>query len=310
MLTFPVVAGVLEQGLVYSLMALGVFITFRILAFPDLSVDATFPLGAAVCAKMITSGYDPFLALIVSLAAGLIGGLLTGLLNTKLKISSLLAGILTMTALYSVNLRIMGRANIPLLRQPTFITILEETGLPQQYVPLLFFFSLVLIVKLVLDWFLHTEIGFALRATGDNPQMIRSLGVNTDAMKVLGLALANGLVALSGGLVAQYQGFADVGMGIGTIVAGLASVIIGEVLLHPQSVVMQVLSVIVGSMIYRLAIFLALRLGFAPTDLKLVTAVLVIIALAAPNLSRSRRQSKLLARLGKGMVNGVKPGGN
>ncbi|MBO8126590.1 MAG: ABC transporter permease [Firmicutes bacterium] len=300
MLTFPVVAGVIEQGLVYSLMALGVYITFRVLDFPDLSVDGSFPLGAAVSAKLIVDGYNPFVALVVALAAGLAAGAFTGFLNTRLRISSLLAGILTMTALYSVNLRIMGRANIPLLMEPTFLTLLEKAGIPSEYVALVSFFVLVVVVKLVLDWFLHTEVGFALRATGDNPIMIRSLGVNTDRMKVFGLAISNGLVAFSGGLVAQYQGFADVGMGIGTIVTGLASVIIGEVLFHPRRVVTQVLSVIIGSMVYRLAIFLALRLGFAPTDLKLVTTVLVIIALAAPTFSRWRKQAKLLPKSAAG----------
>ncbi len=292
MLSFPVLAGVLNQGLVYSLMALGVFLTFRVLDFPDLSVDGSFPLGAAVSAKLIIEGYNPFVALTVAILAGVAAGSFTGFLNTKLKISSLLAGILTMTALYSVNLRIMGRANIPLLQEPTFLTILEQWAPFGQYLPLLAFSIVVIFCMAALNWFLRTEMGLALRATGDNPHMIRSLGVNTDFMKIYGLALSNGLVAFAGGLVAQYQGFADVGMGIGTIVAGLASVIIGEVILRPRFITGQILAAIVGSLIYRFVIFCALRLGFAPTDLKLVTAILVIGALAAPNLSRNKKQDR------------------
>lgn len=299
MFSLPALTGALEQGFVFALMALGVFITFRVLDFPDLSVDGSFPLGAAVSAKLIIDGYDPFLALVISLAAGLAAGAMTGFLNTKFKISSLLAGILTMTALYSVNLRVMGRANIPLLREPTFLSVLQES-FTSRYLALICFLILVILVKLTIDWLLHTELGLALRATGDNPEMIRSLGVNTDRMKILGLSLSNGLVALSGGLVAQYQGFADVGMGIGTIVAGLASVIIGEVLLRPRKIAAQVLAAIVGSVVYRLVIFFALRMGFAPTDLKLVTAVLVIIALAAPHISHQRKQARFVAKFASG----------
>ena len=288
-------AGSLEQGLAFGIMALGVYLTFRVLDFPDLTVDGSFPLGGAIAATMIFSGYNPVLATLVALLAGFIAGGVTGLLNTKLKISGLLAGILTMTALYSVNLRIMGRPNIPLLRRDTLITMLEHAGLPRAFVALIAFLALTIILKLLLDWFLSTEIGLALRATGDNEAMIRSLGVDTDAMKLLGLCLSNGLVALSGALIAQYQGFADVGMGVGMIVTGLASVIIGTVLLAPRSIGAATLGAILGSVVYRFAVFFALRAGFAPTDLKIVTAGLVVVALAAPTL-RSRANTRVAVR--------------
>ncbi|NPV53262.1 MAG: ABC transporter permease [Firmicutes bacterium] len=288
-------AGSLEQGLAFGIMALGVYLTFRILDFPDLTVDGSFPLGGAIAATMIVGGYNPILATLVALLAGLIAGGVTGLLNTKLKISGLLAGILTMTALYSVNLRIMGRSNIPLLRRETLITMLKDAGLPEAFVALITFLALTIILKLLLDWFLMTEIGLALRATGDNEAMIRSLGVDTDAMKLLGLSLSNGLVALSGALVAQYQGFADVGMGVGMIVTGLASVIIGTVVLLPRNIGAATLGAVLGSIIYRFAVFFALRAGFAPTDLKIVTSALVVVALAAPAL-RSRANTRVAIR--------------
>lgn len=271
--------GTIEQGLIYGVMALGVYITFRILDFPDLTVDGSFPLGAAVAAKIIADGGNPLWGSLLAIVAGCLAGLVTGVLNTKLKISGLLAGILTMTGLYSVNLRIMGRANIPLLRKPTLVSWFGERGMA----PWVLFLVVLLLTKIFLDVFLTTELGFALRATGDNEQMPRSCGVNTDNMKLLGLALSNGLVALSGALVAQYQGFADVGMGIGTVVAGLASVIIGQALVRFNGLAWATTGVIVGSIVYRVAIFGALRLGLAPTDLKLITAILVVIALSGPS---------------------------
>lgn len=268
--------GTIEQGLVCGVMALGVYITFRVLDFADLTVDGSFPLGAAVVAKFIASGGSPLIGTFLAMGAGVLAGLTTGLLNTKLKISGLLAGILTMTALYSVNLRVMGRANIPLLRKPTLVNWFGSKGLA----PWVLFLVVVFLIKFMLDLFLKTEIGFALRATGDNEQMIRSCGVDTDSMKLLGLGLSNGLVALSGALVAQYQGFADVGMGIGTVVAGLASVIIGQALVRFSGLGWATMGVIAGSVVYRVAIFAALRMGLAPTDLKLITAILVVLALS------------------------------
>nr|WP_245526675.1 ABC transporter permease [Acetohalobium arabaticum] len=283
----------IEQGLVYGIMALGVYLTFRILDFPDLTVDGSFPLGAAVTAKLIISGVDPIISTLIAVLIGAVAGMITGFLNTKLKIVGLLSGILTMTALYSINLRIMGKANIPLLNQETVLTKIEALGFAGLWQTGIFFLIVIILLKLLIDWFLHTELGLALRATGDNQQMIRSLGVNTDLMIILGLALSNSLVALAGSLVAQYQGFADVGMGIGMIIIGLASVIIGEVVFSTRKIFWATLSVIGGSIVYRLAITTALRLGFAPTDLKIVTSVLVILALAAPTLKEDLKLSLL-----------------
>ncbi len=274
----------LEQGLAFSVMALGVYMTFRILDFPDLSVDGSLPLGAAVSAKFIVAGYNPFLSLIPALIAGGLAGTITGVLNTRFKIAPLLSGILTMTMLYSINLRIMGRPNIPLLGEKTIFKMMNNVGIPSPWNNLIILIIIVLLVKFILDLFLKTQIGFALRAAGDNPQMIRSMGVSTDTMKMIGVIIANALVALSGALVTQYQGFADVGMGIGTIVAGLASVIIGEVILGKKSIFITTLSIIVGSILYRLSISIALYIGFAASDLKLLTAIIVIIFLSTPKL--------------------------
>lgn len=275
-------SGSIEQGFAYGVLALGVYLTFRVLRFADLTVDGTFPLGAAVASSLIVKGVSPLGATLIACLAGMAGGAVTGLLHTKMRIQGLLASILTMTALYSVNLRIMGRPNIPLLRQPTLFTRLSEAGFDHPLQALVLFIGVALLIKLLLDAFLSTQLGLALRATGDNPDMIRSFGVNTESMTLLGLAFSNGLVALSGALIAQYQGYADVGMGLGTIIAGLASVILGNALLRPTTVFRGTLGALIGSILYRLAIFFALRAGFAPTDLRIVTAVIVILALAAP----------------------------
>ena len=274
----------LEQGLAFSVMALGVYMTFRILDFPDLSVDGSLPLGAAVSAKFIIAGVNPFLSLIPALIAGGLAGAITGFLNTRFKIAPLLSGILTMTMLYSINLRIMGRPNIPLLGENTIFKTISDLGIPSPWNNLIILIIIVILVKFILDLFLKTQIGFALRAAGDNPQMIRSMGVSTDTMKMIGVIIANSLVALSGALVTQYQGFADVGMGIGTIVAGLASVIVGEVVLGAKSIFITTFSIIVGSILYRLSISIALYIGFAASDLKLLTAIIVIIFLSTPKL--------------------------
>lgn len=285
----------LEQGLSYALVALGIALTFRVLAFPDLTVDGSFPLGAAVASRLIVAGVDPILAALAAPVAGFAAGCVTGLLNTRLKINSLLAGILVMTILYSVNLRIMGRANIQLLNEPTLFVPMEALAV-NRYVPVIAFFLVVAVVaKVALDLFLHTEYGLALRATGDNEQMIRSLGADTDAATVFGLGLSNALVALSGALVAQDQGFGDVGMGIGMIVAGLASIIIGEALLKPRTVFRLTLAAVLGSVVYRLIIAVGLRLGLAPTDLKMATGIMVILALGIPSL-RGVREGKIHLR--------------
>lgn len=273
--------GVLEQGLVYGIMVLGVYLTFRILNFPDLTVDGSFTLGGAVAASMVVAGHPPLLATCVAALGGIAAGAVTGLLHTRLRVSGLLAGILTMTALYSVNLRVMGRSNVPLLRRETVVTQVAEL-LPSPFATLLFLLASAVVLKLLVDWFLQTEYGLALQATGDNPGMIRSLGVDTDQTTLMGLALSNGLVALSGALVAQYQGFADVGMGIGMIVAGLASVILGQAVVRVRGVFFGTLAALIGSILYRSAAGAALQAGLAPGDLKLITALLVVGALAVP----------------------------
>jgi len=283
----------IEEGLLFAILALGVYISFRVLDFPDLTVDGSYPLGAAVAAIMIFKGSNPFLVLPLSILAGALAGLLTGILHTKLKIAPLLAGILTMICLYSINLRIMGRPNIslsPYLGHKTVISILKGVNLPLKniyFIPLIFLL-VVIALKLLLDLFLHTELGLAIRTTGDNEQMGRANGINTDTTKIIGLSLSNGMVALSGALFAQYQGFADVGMGIGMIIAGLASVIIGEALIRGKTLGIITFEVVIGAIAYRLAIAAALKwgynLGFKPTDLKLLTGLLVILILSFPIL--------------------------
>jgi putative ABC transport system permease protein len=276
----------LEQGLAYSLVALGIVISFRILSFPDLTVDGSFALGGAVVARLISEGLPPLYGILLAVLCGFLAGCCTGFLNTRLKINSLLAGILMMTILYSVNLRIMGRSNIQLLTVSTVLTPLENLEV-NRFIPIIVFFLLVsFVIKFLTDMFFHTQLGFAMRATGDNEQMIRTLGVNTDSMTVLGLGISNAFVALSGCLVAQDQGFSDIGMGIGMIVAGLAAIIIGETLIGKSSVQRMTLAAIVGSIIYKFIIAIGLRLGLAPTDLKMATGVMVILALGFPALKK------------------------
>lgn len=279
------------EGLVYGFVAIGVYITFRVLAFPDLTVDGSFPLGGAVAAILIINGVNPWLATLGALGAGLVAGLGTSLLNTKLRINALLSGILMMVALYSINLMIMGRANIPLLREVTIFEQVAQFFNTSTTVTLAIIFAAILatIILAILNWFLHTEIGLALRATGENQQMVRGLGGDTDMTTILGVSISNGLVALSGAVIAQNQGFSDVGMGIGMIILGLASVIIGEGIFRPKNVTAILLAVVGGAFIYRLFIGVALRLGLPPTNLKLITAVLVIIALAVPYVQKKIR---------------------
>ncbi len=281
----------LYEGLAYGFVALGVYLTFRVLSFPDLSVDGSFPLGGAIAAVLIIHGVNPWLATAAAMLAGCIAGLGTGLLNTKLRINALLSGILMMVSLYSINLLVMGRANIPLLRQVTvFDEVANFFGTNSGIIlSIVFMAVLTIIVLAALNWFLRTEIGLALRATGENEQMVRGLGGNTDMTTMLGVSLSNGFVALSGALIAQNQGFADVGMGIGMIVMGLASVIIGEGLFRPKGVTVILLAVFGGTFVYRLFIGIALRLGLPPTNLKLITAVLVIVALSVPFIRKKLR---------------------
>ena len=282
----------IAQGLLWALLALGVFITFRILDVADLTVEGSFPMGAAISAVLITMGVNPWVTVIVAGIGGMIAGAVTGWIHTKLKIPALLAGILTMIALYSVNLHIMGKANISLLRMDTVYSAIHSMGISNSVALTIIGVVVTVVVGLFLFWFFGTELGTSIRATGVNPQMIRAQGVNTDSMIVLGLLLSNGFVAVSGALIAQSQGFADIGMGVGTIVIGLASVIIGEVLFASSSVVrklfgnssfvLSLVAVVFGSIIYRIVIATVLYLGMPPNDLKLFTAILVALALSLP----------------------------
>ena len=284
--------GALEQGFAYGLMVIGLYLTFRILDFPDLTVDGSLPLGASVSAVAITSGYSPLTSILMASGAGFLAGMVTGILNTKFKILHLLASILTMIALYSINLRIMGRPNMSLLGQETVVDRFRNlTGLlPQHSTPVLFAIVCFVIVA-VLIWFMHTEQGLAFLATGDNMQMITSQGVNTDNVIIFGVGLSNALVAASGALVAQNQGAADVNMGVGTIIAGLASVIIGETVFGDKTISRALIAALLGSVLYRIAIALALgmKLGsfsITPSDLNLITAILVVFALVMPKMKR------------------------
>lgn len=277
------VLSTVSQGLLWAIMALGVFLTFRVLDIADLSVEGTFPLGAAVAATLIDAGHSVWFAMLIALIAGCIGGTVTALLTTKLKIPALLSGILTMIGLYSVNLMIMGKANVPLLRAETVFTRTEDLfGVSSVVATLIVGLIATTVVGVIMYWFFGTVLGTAIRATGCNPQMARAQGINTNVMVILGLLISNGLVALSGALVAQSNGFADVGMGTGTIVIGLASVIIGEVLFGTRSFKNWLISVVLGSVVYRAVIAIVLELGMPPNDLKLFTAVLVAIALSLP----------------------------
>ncbi len=277
----------LQQGLAYALVVLGVTISFRLLDFPDLTVDGSFTLGGAVVGIVISSGHSPLFGVFAALIAGSMAGATTGILNTKFGINKILAGILAMSVLYTVNLRIMGRPNIPLLNIRTLLTPFENSRLPGNMALIGFYFALVLLSKLLLDLFLCTELGMILRATGDNEQIVCTIGVSTDKIKILGMGLSNSLVALSGALVAQSQGFADIGMGIGMIIIGLASLLIGESFFRSKTVFMLTLAAVTGSIVYQLIMSAGLRLGLAPTDLKLATGLMVIVALSL----RSRRKS-------------------
>ena len=272
-----------SQGLLWSLLALGVYITFRVLDIADLTVEGSFPLGASVAVTLLVKDVNPVTAILAAALAGGVAGVVTGLLHTKLRIPALLAGILTMIALYSVNLRIMGKANVSLLGKETAFTLVESTlGVAYSQAVLLVGILSCLLFSVLMYWFFGTEIGAAIRATGYNPQMIRAQGVDPNIMLLIGLFFSNALVAVAGALVAQSNGFADVGMGVGTIVIGLASVIIGEVLFGTRSFKNSLISVILGSIVYRLVIAIVLQMGMPPNDLKLFTAVLVAIALSLP----------------------------
>lgn len=308
---FTAIFGSIEAGAIYALMALGVYLSFRILDFPDLTVDGSFVTGAAVAAVLIVGGMNPFLATLIALVCGFIAGCVTGLLHTKGKINPLLSGILMMIALYSINLRIMGKSNVPLLSEETVITkltalwqglgldngieaLFSATGFaPKTWGILILMLILAFLVKVLMDQFLKTDFGLAIRATGNNETMIRSFSADTDLLKIVGLGISNALVALSGALVAQYNGFSDVGMGIGMIIIGLASVIIGEAIFGAKTIVRATLAVIGGAILYRIIVTLALRVDFLETgDMKLITAFIVVCALVLPKVIEKQRENQ------------------
>jgi len=272
----------IEQSLIFAIMVLGVYISFRILNFPDMTVDGTFPLGAAISAKLLTLGVNPYLTLLVALVAGAAAGAVTGLIHVKLKVKDLLAGILVMTALYSVNLRVMGKSNIPLFE--------EDNIFNTEYSMMITIVVLILISKFILDYLLKTKFGFALKALGDNENLIVSLGLNEEKYKIYGLMIANAFVAFSGAVLAQYQGFADVGMGTGIIVIGLASIIIGDTLFGKRRRFAGTTIVIIGSILYRGVIAVTLSMGMDASDLKLITSVIVIVILWIQKQKDKRRK--------------------
>ena len=284
------------QGLLWAVMALGVYVTFRVLDLADLTCEGSFPLGAATAATLMASGHSVSTAILAAAVAGMLAGAVTGFLTTKMKIPALLAGILTMIALYSVNLRIMGKANLSLLGVDTVFSFTQEAlGLNNAYATFVVGITATLLIGIGMYWFFGTEIGAAIRATGYNQQMIRAQGVNTDMTIILGLIISNALIAISGALVGQNNGFADVGMGVGTIVIGLASVIIGEVLFGTRSFKNCIISVVLGSVVYRIVIAVVLQMGMPPNDLKLFTSVLVAIALSMP-LIKAKLKGRKAAR--------------
>lgn len=266
----------IEEGLLFSIVSMGVYITYKILDFPDLSVDGTYPLGAAITAVLLINGVNPWLAIIISAVGGAIAGGTTAFLHVKLKISNLMSGILVMIALYSVNLRVMGKSNTPLFSTKT---IFKNTNLKSIFIIII----MVVICKIIIDTFLKTKRGFLLIAVGDNEQVVSSLGINKNGVKVLGLMISNGLVGMAGAIQAQKYGYADVTMGQGIVVMGLATVVIGITIFGKLSLLKCTTLSILGAIIYKVAIAIALRVNFNPNDLKLITAIIVIIALASNN---------------------------
>lgn len=280
-----VLLNILEQGLLFSLVAIAVYITYKILDFPDMSVDGTFPMGAAISAALLVQGVNPWLSIIAAAIGGGIAGGITGFLHVKLKIDNLMAGILMMIGLYSVNLRIMGKANVPLFNVPNLF---------KAAAPIVIIIVMLAVVKILFDLYMKTKSGFLLMAVGDNEQVVSSLGVNKDLVKILGLVISNALAALAGALTAQYQGFSDVGMGTGTVVMGLAAVIIGSSLFEKVSFIKATTLSILGAVIYKGAIALVLKLGLNANDLKLMTAIIVVIALCSNNGVFKFKKKKLV----------------
>ncbi|MBU9790083.1 ABC transporter permease [Lentilactobacillus sp. IMAU92037] len=291
-----IIVSAIGQGLTWGIVGIGLFLTFRILDFPDMTVEGTFPMGAAACVAAIYSGASPLVATLIAFLAGMLAGLVTGLLYTKGKIPVLLAGILVMTAAYSVNLRIMGRANLSLFDKPTMLKTPFLQSLPPYFDSVVLGIIVVVIVTAVIIYFLQTNLGQAFIATGDNPNMARSLGISTDAMQIMGLGVSNGLIGLGGALVAQNNGFADVNMGIGVIVVALASIIIGEVVFGDLTMNQRLIAVTIGSILYRFVILLVLKLGFNANDLNLISAIVLAIFMMLPVLENRFRIRHTLAK--------------
>ena len=292
-MSMSLLTSTLWQGLLWGILALGVFLTYRVLDVADLTVEGSYPLGAAVGVSYIAGGGSPVIAVVLAFLAGSVAGVVTGLLHTKLKIPALLAGILTMIGLYSINIRVMGdKSNVSILRMDTIYTFFENFGLGKNESILVCGLIFVVTLIVFLYWFFGTEIGAAIRATGCNKQMIRAQGVDTDITIILGLLISNGMVAMAGALIGQSQGFADVGMGTGTIVIGLASVIIGEVLFGTRNFMNWLLAVVGGSIVYRVVIAAVLKMGMNQNDMKLLTASIVVIALAMPLIKEKIKNAK------------------
>ncbi|ANZ56197.1 ABC transporter permease [Lactobacillus helveticus] len=290
------ITSTIGQGLLWGVLALGLFLTFRILNFPDMTVEGTFPFGAAICVSALVHGVDPMLATILAFLGGMLTGLVTGLLYTKGKIPVLLAGILTMTGVYSINLQILGKANVGLLNKATLLNGKLLQKLPANFPTIVIGLLAAILIILLLALFLNTDLGQSFIATGDNENMARSLGINTDNMKILGLMISNGLIGLAGGLLAQNGGYADVNMGIGTMVIGLAAIIIGEVAYGDLSLTARLIAVVIGSIIYRLILLLVLQLGFSTNDFKLISAIILAICMMLPLFEKKFHTRKLLKK--------------
>lgn len=288
-----IILGAISEGLIWSIMAIGIYISIRILQRPDLSAEGTFPLGAAVSSTLIVQGMNPLLATLIAMLAGMLGGLVTGFLSTKFRVPPLLAGVLTMTGLYSVNLRIMGRSNVSLLNQPRLTSFFNQfLNIREPYDRILLAVIVIAIVIFLVYHYLKTDNGQALIATGDNEKMARSMGISTNTMRVLGLMISNGLIALSGSLISQANGYADISMGIGTFVIGLAAIIIAETLYRSLPMLGRLISLPVGAILYRLIIAFVLEMGMQPNDLKLISALTLAIFIGLPAFIQEFREKQ------------------
>lgn len=286
-----ILLSIFEQGLIYAILALGVYITYKILDFPDLTVDSSFPLGAAVTAMLITKGFNPYLCLAVSFIAGALAGLVTGIIHVKFKVRDLLSGIITMTMLYSINLHIAGKANLPIFNYETIFSLSPLKSVLGNYNTLFIIFLVAIIAKLILDWYLKTKSGYLLRAVGDNPTVVTCLAKDNGTVKIIGLVIANALVSLSGAVMCQQQRFFEISMGTGAIVIGLASVIIGANVFKRLTFFKATTAVFLGSVVYKACVAGAISLGLAATDMKLVTGALFLVILVIGNFGKGKKSN-------------------